>query len=145
LNFVQGGNCYATGERCILGARGALAKNDSLECELHGRFDVWVMQNDQLLVTDLGFPSEEPKLCLAVGINRELAFRIAEMRCRQLGTSILTTQRKCLRCGMQFWISEHEGSSAPQTGKGYFCPACMAKETEESIAGKMGILSYWCG
>jgi DNA-directed RNA polymerase subunit RPC12/RpoP len=58
----------------------------------------------------------------------------------------LTTQRKCLRCGTQFWMSEHDGSfRAPETGKGYFCPTCLRKETEDSVARKLGILGYWCG
>jgi hypothetical protein len=121
-------------------------KNDDLECELHGRFDVWVMQDDRLLLTDLGFPSDEPKQCLALGISQELATRIAGEKSQQLGTSLLTTQRKCLRCGMSFWMSDHGGSSGVlETGKAYFCPTCMRRETEESIAKKLGILGYWCG
>ena len=77
LNFVLGGNCHATGGKCTLGATGASVKNETLECELHGKYDVWVLQDDKLLVTDLGFPSEEPKQCLALGINQRLAARIA--------------------------------------------------------------------
>jgi DNA-directed RNA polymerase subunit RPC12/RpoP len=142
---VQGGDCYATGGKCILGEKGALAKNDALECGLHGKFDVWVMQNDRVLLTDLGFPSDEPKQCLATGVNLELAARIADEKSHQLGTSVLTTQRKCIRCGMQFWISEHDGASIPQTGKGCFCPACILRETEVSIGTSIGILTHWCG
>lgn len=146
LNFVQGAKCYAIGSRCILGEKGALARNDALECELHGRFDVWVMQDDKLLVTDLGFPSDEPKQCLALGINQRLATQIAEEKSQQLRSAVLTTQRKCLRCGTQFWMSEHDGSfGAPETGKGYFCPTCIRKETEDSVARKLGVLGYWCG
>jgi hypothetical protein len=146
LNFVEGGNCYATSGKCSLGSRGALAKNDALECDLQGKFDVWVMQDDRLLVTDLGFPSDEPKQCLALGINEKLATQIARGKARQLECVVLTTQRKCLRCDTKFWISEHVGFSyAAQTAKAYLCPKCIRQETEESVARKLGDLRYWCG
>jgi hypothetical protein len=146
LNFVLGGDCHATGSKCILGPRGALVKNDALECELHGRYDVWVLQDDQLLVTDLGFPSEEPKQCLALGVNQRLAARIAGERSQALGTPILTTQHKCLQCGTRFWMSQHDASSVtPETGKGHFCPKCINQETERTISGRLGALGYWCG
>lgn len=146
LNFVEGGNCYATGGRCSLGSRGALAKNDALECDLQGKFDVWVMQGNRLLVTDLGFPSDDPKQCLALGINERLATQIAGEKARQSGCTVLTTQRKCLRCDTKFWMSEHVSLSyAAQTAKAYFCPTCIRQETEESVARKLGVLGYWCG
>ena len=146
LNFVQGGNCYATAGKCILGARGTTARNDALECELHGKYDVWVMQDDRLLVTDLGVPSDEPKQCLALGINQRLATRIAGEKSQQLRTTVITTQRQCLRCRTSFWISEHKGPyGAPETAKGYFCPTCVRLETQESVAKVLGNLGYWCG
>lgn len=146
MNFVRGGNCYATGAKCLLGAKGASVKNNAGECELHGKFDVWVMQDDRLIVSDLGFPSDEPKQSLALGINNKLATQIAQEKSRQLGTSVLTTQRGCFGCSTRFWMSEHEAlSGAAETGKGYLCPACIGLETEGSMAKKLGILGYWCG
>jgi len=146
LNYVQGGICNATGGKCILGAEGALVKNDSLACELHGKFDVWVMQDDRLLVSDLGIPSDEPKQCLALGINRKLATQIASEKSKRFGTSVVTTRRKCLCCGVPYWMSEHDSSAGiVETGRGYFCPSCIGQQTEESLAKKLGILGYWCG
>ena len=146
LNFVLGGNCHATGGKCILGARGASVKNNALECDLQGRYDVWLLQDGKLLVTDLGFPSEEPKQCLALGVNQRLAARIAGEKSQKLGTPVLTTQHKCFQCGTRFWMSQHDGSpGAPETGKGYFCPTCIRQETERSVTGRLGILGYWCG
>jgi len=146
LNFVQGGVCYATGRRCLLGQEGALAKNDDRKCVLHGKYDVWVMQDNGLLISDLGFPSEEPKQCLALGVNEGLARQITSERSRQLGTMVLTTERRCLRCGTRFWYSDHEiGRRQAETGRGYFCPDCLSHETEETITRKLGNLGYWCG
>jgi hypothetical protein len=146
LNFVQGGICYATGGKCILGAEGARVKNDALACELQGRFDVWVMQDDRLLVSDLGIPSDEPKQCLALGINQKFAAQISNEKSRLFGTSVVTTQRKCLCCGVAYWMSEHDSSAGnADTGRGYFCPSCIGQQTEESLAKKLGILGYWCG
>ena len=146
LNFVIGGNCHATGGKCTLGAMGASVKNETLECELHGRYDVWVLQDNRLLVTDLGFPSEEPKQCLALGINQGLAARIAAEKSQKLGTSILTTQQVCFQCGCRFWVSQHHGSSsAAEPGKRYLCPTCLGKESEGSAAQRLGLLGTWCG
>ena len=144
LNFVQDGICYATGGKCILGAEGGLVRNDSLACELQGKFDVWVMQDDRLLISDLGIPSNEPKQCLALGINQKLATKIANDKSKGFGTSILTTQRRCLSCGGLYWMSEHAARNA-ERGRGYFCPCCIGRETEGSLAKKLGILGYWCG
>ena len=146
LNYVQGGTCYATGGKCILGAEGALVKNNALACELQGKFDVWVMQDDRLLVSDLGIPSDEPKQCLALGINQKLATQIANEKSKRFGTSVVTTQRKCFCCGVPYWMSEHDSSAGnAETGRGYFCPSCIDRQTEESVAKKLGILGYWCG
>ena len=146
LNFVQGGDCYATGAKCLLGLEGTSAKNTDHECLLHGKYDVWVMQDNGLLISDLGFPSEEPKQCLALGINEKLAKQIAAERSRKLGTTVLTTERKCLGCGRPFWYSDHENSPwNAETGKGYFCPDCLSHETEQSMTRKLGKLGYWCG
>lgn len=145
LNFVLGGNCHATGGKCTLGAMGASVTNETLECELHGKYDVWVLQDDKLLMTDLGFPSEEPKQCLALGINQRLASRIAAEESRKLGTLVLTTQHTCVQCGSHFWTSHHSSSGAPEPGKRYFCPTCIRKESQRSVAQRLGLLGSWCG
>lgn len=135
-----------TGRECYLGEQGASAKNEDSECSLHGRFDVWVMQDDKLLISDLGLPSEEPKQCLALGINQESAKQVVEEKSKQPGTMVVTTERKCFGCGRVFWFSEHETSKAQTgTGRGYFCPDCLGHETEKSIATEFGNLAYWCG
>jgi hypothetical protein len=146
LNFVEGGECYATKGKCVLGARGTSANNDTLECELQGSFDVWVMQDDKLLVSDLGIPSAEPKQCLALGINKKLAIQIAKEKSGRLGTVVSTTERTCFFCNMPFWMSEHDSSHGiTKTERGYFCPSCFHGETEENLVRKLGILGYWCG
>jgi DNA-directed RNA polymerase subunit RPC12/RpoP len=144
LNFVEGGDCHLTSGKCLLGLGGALAENRKGECEFHGNFDVWVTQKNQLLITDMGFPSEEPKQCLALGINENLARKIALDKVDKLGTCTLTTERRCLKCGKQFWITQH--TSKPgllETGKGYFCPDCFGED--ESKEERLGVLRYWCG
>ena len=146
LNFVQGGDCYATGAKCLLGLEGASAKNPDRGCVLHGIYDVWIMQDNGLLISDLGFPSEEPKQCLALGINEKLAKQIAAERSRKLGTTVLTTERKCLGCGRPFWYSDHENSPRRvETGRGFFCSDCLSHETEQTMTRKLGNLGYWCG
>jgi len=146
LNYVQGGTCHATGGKCILGEAGVLARNDALACELQGKFDVWVMQDDRLFVSDLGIPSDEPKQCLALGINRKLATQIANEKSRGFGTSVVTTQRKCFCCGRSYWMSEHKRSAGnTETGRGYFCPSCIGQQTEQSLTERLGTLGYWCG
>jgi hypothetical protein len=131
---------------CLLGDRGVSAKNDVGECELQGRFDVWLMEDNRLLVSDLGFPSEEPKQCLALGVREGLAKRIAEEKSLQLATEIATSERKCLSCRRIYWISDHETSvKQVEIAKGYFCPTCIGKETEETMVRKLGNLGYWCG
>lgn len=146
LNFVRNGSCYATADKCLLGEKGELARNQDRECPLHGEFDVWLLQDDRVLISDMGFPSEEPKQCLALGINEELATQIAQNKSRKLGTSMLTSERKCLRCGRSYWYSRHEASAAhAQIGKGYFCPGCISGESEQALSTKLGRLGYWCG
>lgn len=146
LNFVQGGGCYATGGRCLLGLQGASAKNHDGGCELHGKFDVWLNQQNGLLITDLGFPSEEPKQCLALGINENLARKIAEDRARQLGSSVVTTERRCFKCEKNYWISEHADLSGFQEiGRGCLCPRCINAKGDQGLEEKLGVLRYWCG
>jgi len=146
MNFVQGGGCYATGGRCLLGAVGSSAKNSEGGCELHGRFDVWIAQTDDLLISDMGFPPDEPKQCLALGVNRVLASWIASQKSQELRTRVLTTERKCFRCGGVFWMSEHRDfSGLAKTGQAYLCPACIPEEVDDITEKKLGVLRYWCG
>lgn len=145
LNFVQDGRCHATGAKCILGSRGATVSNEAGECELHGRFDVWVTERDELLMTDMGFPAEEPKQCLAMGINQNLAQKIVEDFAKQRKFTTKTAQHRCLKCQQLYWISEHESSSGlRKTGKGYFCPTCI-REGDEDLEKRLGMLRHWCG
>jgi hypothetical protein len=140
LNFVEGGRCYATGTECLLGMNGASAKNRDAVCVLHGEFDVWLTEKNQLLVTDLGFPSEEPKQCLALGVNEALARKIASEKANELMSSILTTERTCLKCGRQYWISGHKLTAS---GKSRLCPNCISDT--KSLAERQNVLGYWCG
>ena len=142
-NFVEGGICYATGANCLLGLGGASARNNDGACELHGNFDVWLTEKDELLITDLGFPSEEPKQCLALGVNETLAREIAANKAHQLQTSILTSERKCSNCQSSYWVSEHGRSPGlSEIGIGHFCPDCIGKKNLEE---KPGVQRYWCG
>ncbi len=145
-NFMQDGRCYATGQRCLLGPAGASARNQDKQCELQGGLDVWVTQDDRVLVTDLGFPSSEPKQCLAFGINLTLATAIARRKSRELGTKVLTTRRRCFSCARLFWFSEHtESLRMHEFGRAYLCPKCIGKKTESAIAKKLGVFRYRCG
>ena len=147
LNFVKrNGSCCATGDKCLLGEKGTSARNEDNDCPLHGRFDVWVMQDNRILITDLGFPSDEPKQCMALGISEELSKKIALERSRQLGTTVLTTERKCIGCGQPYWYSKHQTKAGQaEIGKGNFCLDCIAHQNEVLLTGKLGDLRYWCG
>lgn len=144
-NFVQGGGCNATSGKCLLGLRGAFANNRDGECELQGGFDVWVTQTNELFITDMGFPSEEPKQCLALGVNETLARRIAGEKAQDFHTSVATTERRCLRCQQLYWVSEHKPvSGLREIGHGYLCPHCML-EGNGDVKRRIGVLQYWCG
>jgi hypothetical protein len=144
-NFVQHGGCHATGGKCLLGSRGMYAKNQDGECELQGGFDVWLTERNELLITDLGFPSEEPKQCLALGVNEALARRISQARADELRTSVLTTQRTCIMCRRQYWSSEHTREEGlREVGKSRFCPNCMSERKGRDLE-KLGAQEYWCG
>lgn len=146
LNYVQGGKCYATGGECLLGLSGQSAKNTDMQCGLHGNFDVWVTQNDDLLISDMQFPSSEPKQCLALGVSLRLARKVARERAQKPGARILTTKRRCYRCGKSFWISQHRNSSGLfQSARGYLCPICIHGKIGGSIAKRLGVLRDWCG
>lgn len=144
-NFVQHGGCYATGGKCLLGSRGVVARNQDRECELHGGFDVWLTQRNDLLISDLGCPSEEPKQCLALGVNEALARRISQARAQELRTSVLTTQRSCFKCHRQYWTSEHEKEAGlREVGNSRFCPHCLPERNDGDME-MLGAQQYWCG
>jgi hypothetical protein len=146
MNFIEGGFCHVTGEKCSLGPRGATAKNADRECELHGNFDVWLTQKNDLLITDMGFPAEEPKQCFALGINQQLARSIAMEKAKKMETSILTTQRKCIKCGTQYWMTQYRDSPGLlETGHANFCPDCRASKIDEETERRLGTQRYWCG
>lgn len=146
MNFVQGGGCDATGGRCLLGFRGSSARNSDRECELHGKFDVWVMQDNNLLISDMGFPSAEPRQSLALGVDQDLAKSVAKDKSRQLRTNVITSQRRCFQCAKLFWISEHyDSSNLASIERGYLCPLCIRHKISNFTAKKLGLLSYWCG
>ena len=146
LNFVKGGSCYATGGQCLLGLNGALAKNHDGECELQGMFDVWLTHKNDILLTDMGFPSEEPKQCLAFGVQLTLAKKIAENKIRQLRTSIITSEHRCFKCQKRYWVSEHRRPAGLlEIGIGYLCPDCIGESKSVDVEERLGVLRYWCG
>lgn len=146
LNYVEGGRCHLFGERCLLGERGANAKNSDEECEFHGKFDVWLTQQDDLLITDMGLPSEEPKRCLALGVRESIARTISVEESRKLATQILTSKRCCVQCGILYWISNHHRSSSLlETGLNSFCPDCINRLTDQERESRLGAQRYWCG
>lgn len=133
-----------TGGECLLGLNGASAHNQNSDCALHGKFDVWLTEKNQLLITDMGFPSEEPKQCLALGVNEDIARKLARNKATELRTSILTTESKCLKCGRQYWVNEHKlHSGLLETGKNRLCPDCIGEI--KGLEEKLGVLGYWCG
>jgi len=145
MNYVEGGFCHITGEKCYLGLRGAAAKNADGECELHGKFDVWLTQQNTILITDMGFPAEEPKQCFALGVNERVARNVATEKAKQMETYILTSQRTCVKCGMQYWISQYGDSvGLLEAGHANFCPKCRSLGIEEDME-RLGTQRYWCG
>ena len=146
MNFVEGGFCHVSGEKCLLGLRGAAAKNSDGECELHGKFDVWLTQQNTLLITDMGFPAEEPKQCFALGVNEKLARKIASGRASQLGSKVLTSERRCVRCGVQYWMTQYRDPvGILETGHANFCPNCRTRGIDEEMERRLGAQRYWCG
>jgi len=146
LNFVEGDGCYATGGKCLLGLNGASAKNRDGGCELHGKFDVWLTHKNDLLITDTGFPSDEPKQCFALGVHLTLARQIAANKMRQLRTSVITTERRCFKCQERYWVSEHRRPAGLlEIGIGYLCPDCIGESKSVDVEQRLGVLQYWCG
>lgn len=146
LNFVEGGECHLIDGKCLLGDRGATAKNSDGECEFHGKFDVWLTEHNYLLITDMGFPSDEPKQCLALGVKESLARTIAMEKSKKLVTKVMTSERRCSRCEALYWTSQHKRSSGlVETGYNNFCPECINLVTDQERERKLGAQRYWCG
>jgi ribosomal protein S27AE len=132
MNFVEGGTCHVTGKECLLGTI-EVAKR----CELQGGFDVWVTQDDEILLSDIGPPSPEPKRSIALGVQKQLANVIAQRAACTIGSPVITTQKECRECGKKYWLSDHESSREERRiGRRYFCPNCI---------GTVSSPSYWCG
>ena len=145
LNFVENAKCHVNGRKCILGARGAVARNGDHECVLHGEFDVWAI-GDRLLVTDLGFPPEEPAQSLALGVNETVAMALASEKSERAAMSLTTSKRRCIRCGALYWVSEHvRVSGLIQNGYTNFCPTCFAHADSLEVKRRLAERRYWCG
>jgi len=133
------------GRNCILGAYGATARNDDRECELHGGFDVWVAQGN-LLVTDLGFPPDEPVQSIALGVNEIVAMEVASEKSKQMGIPLTTSKRKCIQCGSSYWVSQHlRVSGLARRGYVIFCPSCLDHVNHPDEESKLGQNRHWCG
>jgi len=145
LNFIEEGYCHVTGGKCILGSRGATARNEQRQCELHGGFDVWLTQG-KLLMTDLGFPPDEPVQSIGLGVSEAVASRLAAERSKHLGVPIITSQRRCIECGCLYWVSNHAHTSG-LTRREYviFCPTCLDKDGRHEIERRLVENRHWCG
>ena len=146
LNFIEDGRCHVNGKECILGPRGAVAKNENHECELHGDFDVWVMHDGSILVTDLGIPSEEPAQCLALGVSESVATTVGLEKSEQAAKPLRTSKRRCIRCGALYWMSQHiHTSGLIRYGYATFCPQCFDSIDYEEMGKRLSEQRYWCG
>lgn len=156
LNYVQGGACLIDGKSCLLGAGGNKARNDDRECPRHGPFDVWRTREDLILISDLGGPHEGVKDCHGLGISIQEATRVAHSQAQRLATRIVTTQRKCGKCGVRFWPrAELPEGRALHPAAGHFCVSCLKLTSEADLkkhwrkidpedTPKID-LSEWCG
>jgi hypothetical protein len=146
LNFVEGGGCHLIDRKCLLGERGATAKNPDGECEFHGKFDVWLTEHNDLFITDMGFPSDEPKQCLALGVHESLARTIALEKSKKLVSRVMTSERRCIRCEAFYWISQHKRTlGLLEVGRNNFCPECIDSVTDQERERRLGAQRYWCG
>jgi len=138
LNYVQGGFCLIDGGLCLLGSRGNKARNQDHECPRHGSFDVWRTREDLILISDLEGPHESVKDCYGLRISLQEAARVGQKCARSPATKIMTTQRKCCRCGEAFWPrADLVVEGAPSRVGGYFCPSCVKRATQ------VGLQEYW--
>jgi len=138
LNYVQGGSCILDGRPCPLGLSGNEARNEDRECPRHGPFDVWRTKEDLILISDLGGPYEGVKDCYGLGISLGEAAEVAQRRAQISGSRIVTTERKCGKCGARFWPRAQLVKGGPSgRSAGYFCASCL-KVTSEAELDK-----YW--
>jgi hypothetical protein len=145
LNFIEGGKCHVNGRDCILGPLGATARNEDHDCQLHGGFDLWITQG-RLLITDMGFPPEEPVQSIALGVNETVAMQVGEEKSLQLGISLTTSQRRCAQCGTFYWVSRHTRTSGlAHRGSVTFCPDCLSRFDYSVVESKLGENRHWCG
>lgn len=157
LNYVQGGKCLIDTRQCLLGCRGNQARNQDHECPRQGPFDVWRTREDSILISDLGGPYEGVKDCYGLGVSLPEATRVAQNRAIRLAVKMVTTQRKCCKCGIVFWPRAHlTRESTLNHVAHYFCPSCkgLASETDleecrrqiDSAGWTPQVdLSEWCG
>jgi len=145
LNFIDDKKCHINGRSCILGPRGATARNEDRQCQLHGDFDVWITQGT-LLITDLGFPPEEPVQSIALGVNETVAMQVVEEKSMQLGIPLTTSKRRCMQCGKLYWVSRHTRTyGLARRGYVTFCPDCLGRLDRSTVESKLGENRYWCG
>jgi hypothetical protein len=157
LNYVQGGTCLIDTRKCLLGRRGNQARNQDHECPRHGPFDVWRTREDSILISDLGGPYEGVKDCYGLGMSLQEATRIARNYAFRLAVKIVTTQRRCGRCGVVFWPrADLAQESALDRVPRYFCPSCakaaskreleeFRRQMENSEGTLQSDLNEWCG
>ena len=137
--------CHLNGSKCILGARGAFVKNEDRECAFHGDFDVWVTTKS-LLVTDLGFPSEEPIRCIALRVNESVATELASEKSKQMRLPLETSKLKCAQCGALYWSSQHvRAPGLIQNVYANFCPECFSHTDPSEMERRLERQRRWCG
>ena len=138
LNYVEGGSCLIDGRPCLLGDHGNQARNQDRECVRHGVFDVWKTQEGLILISDLGGPCEGVTDCYGLGISLEESTKVGQSHAQSLGARIITTQRKCRKCGTRFWAAAGLGEKiVPDRANGYFCASCL------KLTPKAEIDKYW--
>jgi hypothetical protein len=157
LNYVQGGTCLIDTRQCLLGRRGNQAGNQDHECPRQGPFDVWRTSDDSILISDLGGPYEGVKDCYGLGISLQEAARVAQNWALRVAARIVTTQRKCGKCRIEFWPrADFTGARTLDNAARYFCPSCLKVTSKadieecgrqvDSAGGRSRLdLSEWCG
>ncbi|WP_455363381.1 hypothetical protein [[Eubacterium] cellulosolvens] len=142
---------------CILGARGNKARNEDRECVRHGPFDVWRTREDSVLISDMGGPYEGVKDCYGLGISLVEAAKIARIHAQVSQAKIVTTERKCRKCGTRFWPrARFTDPKARSPAASYFCASCLKltpdveldeywKEIGSGPGAPHVDLSEWCG
>jgi len=132
-------------------------RNEDRGCPRHGAFDVWRTREDLILISDLGGPYEGVKDCFGLGISLQEATKIAQGHAQSLRTRVVTTERRCGKCGERFWprAALAEGSASGRAA-GYFCPSCLKLASDAELdeywkeIGSTGEASHidfsdWCG